>query len=357
MATTTSPPTFNRNDRFEDETDTSSVSGYDSEWTQVSGTEDDGDYPPLTTDSADRRLSRRSTDDTVDGDIWEGFVDENTHSSGNSEDEMLHDVVATLSDVERLEAEAQFDDAIAATHDQTVNEALNSSVIGTLRASRARSLPQSLQSSLMDSQSSRLRLSFPDPLTRAIVGNPTPYDQYESSQVNTIILKSETDTEDDIALSRDSSNFTDIGNASTPHVSKLFDEGMAHPPTIPPDVRPNLTLVLYGSASAPKWQIAERLIRLATGRSIRQLGELSNEHLYEIESDQLGDPSIFVQVLDRTLVKDLVCNGFLPIVHNLCVNSAISRILWRIVMGLHSQSFFYRHNYQQLYQTIPFTCP
>lgn len=305
--TTTTPPLYNRIDRFDDETDTSSVSGYDSEWTQISGTEDDGEASPMTADGGDRALSRETTDENIDGEVWEGFVDEASLSANASEDEMLHDALATLSDVERHEAEAQFDDAIAAAHDQRVNDALNCSVIGTLRATRTRSMPSSLQNSFMDPQT-KLRLSFPDPLIRSVEGMVSPFDNVDSSELDSTVIKTEPE-EGDISFSRDSSNFTDVGCSSTPNVSKSFDEDSIHSSIPPSGVRPHLALVFYGSASAPKWQIGEKLVRLATGRSqFQRIGAHGNTRLYQFDDDVAAAHSLplIIQLVDRTSVKDSV---------------------------------------------------
>ena len=60
-----------RADRFEYETDTSSLSDYDSEWTQVSGAEDDSDFPPLSTASERSASPTGTVDGSINGDVWE----------------------------------------------------------------------------------------------------------------------------------------------------------------------------------------------------------------------------------------------------------------------------------------------
>ena len=71
-----------RAERFEYETDTSSLSDYDSEWTQISGTEDgfdgdgDSDFPPLSASSGRSVSPTGTVDGSVNGDVWEGLVDE-----------------------------------------------------------------------------------------------------------------------------------------------------------------------------------------------------------------------------------------------------------------------------------------
>ena len=68
------PPATTRLERFDDETDSSSVSDYDSEWTQISGADEDH---PAAARRPWRPLSRAGTIDgsVDDDDVWEGFID------------------------------------------------------------------------------------------------------------------------------------------------------------------------------------------------------------------------------------------------------------------------------------------
>jgi len=272
-----------RSDRLDDE-DTSSVSDYDSEWTQVSGTEDEAegesDFLPVSI-HGDRPLSRAGS--SLDGDVWEGFADDVQSHPG---DVTVEPNAAVDVDDDLLQA-----DAVAATEDDVqINSVLNSSLVGTLR-SRARSAAGSLQSSMTESQS-KLRLSFPDPLVRPeeeVIQTSSPVasvagEQFESCSCST---------------DGDSSSFADIGAPSTLIVSETQVEVI---PQEDPASR-LFSIVLYGSAASSKWRIAELIMKAIVQREPQSVSERDGHRIYFY--DELEDltpiKAIHIQVIDRTL--------------------------------------------------------
>ncbi|KAI5122290.1 hypothetical protein M0805_002369 [Coniferiporia weirii] len=243
-------------DRFEYETDTSSLSDYDSEWTQISGTEDDSDFPHHAA-APDRPLSRAGTiDGSIDGDVWEGPAD-GIHCSDELTDETrLVPRVATDEAAERDAQSLSTSVASRIDEDNRINDALNCSVMGTLRASRVRSVTSSLHASLTDSQS-RLRLSFPDPL----VSSRDDLSSGSAPRAGAVTPTSSTDEYCENFTEEASSSFADV-EAPTLVVSEMSDEH-ASAPLIPVPASCILSLVLYGSASLSKWHIAERVMALA----------------------------------------------------------------------------------------------
>lgn len=268
-----------RSERIDDE-DTSSVSDYDSEWTQVSGTEDEGegesDFLPVTL-HGDRPLSRAGS--SVDGDVWEGFADDAQPHPG--------DVTAGPIAMVDVDDELHQSDVVAATEDDLqINSVLNSSLQGTLRSVRARSVGGSLQSSMTESQS-KLRLSFPDPLVRP----------EEVMEISSPVASVSGDQFDSCSTDGDSSSFADIGAPSTLIVSETPDE------VIPEDPASRLlSIVLYGSAASSKWRIAELVMKAIVQREFQSFSETNGHRVYfydELEDLTPVKPT-HIQVIDRT---------------------------------------------------------
>ncbi|THH09162.1 hypothetical protein EW145_g2213 [Phellinidium pouzarii] len=298
---THSPPIPPLAERFEDETDTSSLSDYDSEWTQISGTEDDSDFPPLVATTGRRPSSRAETiDGSVDGDIWEGFAD-GIHLCTSEPSEDVHSQDDSDATHER---DAQSLSASFATTDEDdrINDALNCSVIGTLRASRVRSVASSLHTSLTDTQS-KLRLSFPDPL----VSSRNELDS-DAVQQGALTPTSSTDGHFENFTEEASSSFADV-EAPILDVSGPADED-ASVHSFPVIASCILSLVLYGSAALSKWHIAEKIMSLALqydGKAHLLVEEGTTRCYYFDSRVSVGGPFaraseryVFVQVVDRT---------------------------------------------------------
>lgn len=297
-----SAPMTTRIDRFDDEqTDTSSLSDYDSEWTQISGTEDESDFPHLTAYS-DRPLSRTGTvDDSVDGDVWEGFVEEqSTHL--HEEHERVYPSNAIIEG-EGEQAPRSICTSPVATDDDRINKVLDCSVVSTLRASRARSLASSLHSSLTDSQS-KLRLSFPDPLLRAndeLILDSAPHTDASEFTDASDVLGNKLSIADDLPslLSIEET----VSHVDVTEAPEEFDE----PTGIPENIQCILSIMLYGSASGVKWQAAEKVIKLIlqcdTLSIVRDEGSTARWYTYEFYNiNSVKDDKVppYIRVVDRT---------------------------------------------------------
>ncbi|OCB84683.1 hypothetical protein A7U60_g8203 [Sanghuangporus baumii] len=290
-----------RTDRVEDE-ETSSLSDYDSEWTQVSGAEDDSDYPPLSAVS-DRPLSRVDTfDGSIDGDLWEGLMDGIRRSASQSSDQ-THPSDVDIDATEEVppDSEPLSEDVVSRTHeDDTDNDALDSELIGTLTASRARSASASLRASLSESQS-KLRLSFPDPLSSRELGAKSDH-QDTSAPPSSVEEHCENTTADVV------SSFAEVNLPLTPSDSDPTDEMEATVLPIPASAPCVLLLSLYGSSNSSKWQIAERIMKLILRRAdnARSMIEDGSFRDYYFDSsldaatDTTNEQFIYVRVFDRT---------------------------------------------------------
>ncbi|KAL5504134.1 hypothetical protein ACEPAH_8207 [Sanghuangporus vaninii] len=290
-----------RTDRVEDE-ETSSLSDYDSEWTQVSGAEDDSDYPPLSAVS-DRPLSRADTfDGSIDGDLWEGFMDGIRRSASQSSDQ-THPSDADIDATEEVppDSEPLSEDLVSRTHeDDTDNDALDSELIGTLTASRARSASASLRASLSESQS-KLRLSFPDPLSSRELG--TKSDHQDTSAPPSSVEEHCENTTADVVPS-----FAEVNLPLTPSDSDPSDEMEVTVLPTPASAHCVLLLSLYGSSNSSKWQIAERIMKLILRRTenARSMIEDGSFRDYYFDSsldaatNATNEQFIFVRVFDRT---------------------------------------------------------
>lgn len=290
-----------------DDEDNSSLSDYDSEWTQVSGLEDD-DFPPLSA-ASERSSSRADTiDEGIDVDVWEGLAD-GLHRSFSR----LSDTQCSVDGGATREAltceDTQSLSASVATKfsedDDRVNVALNSSVIGTLRASRTRSASSSLYASLTESQS-KLRLSFPDPLSSS---KDDTGDDHDPQQID---FKSHNLAEDDSKpnITSVASSFSDIEGPATLEASEKSDKNAISTVFQPIPIYASciLSIALYGSASSSKWQIVDRIMSLVlqfndTSPSIVEDG--CNRRYY-FESSVLKNQftslyeQFFVRIIDRT---------------------------------------------------------
>ncbi|KLO17183.1 hypothetical protein SCHPADRAFT_900813 [Schizopora paradoxa] len=280
MVSSTATPMSSRAERLDDE-DTSSVSDYDSEWTQISGTEDEGesDFLPVAV-HGDRPLSRAGS--SVDGDVWEGFTDDAQSHPGDVTVEPI-----AMADVDD---DTHQTDVVAATEDDLqINSVLNSALEGTLRSARARSVGGSLQSSMTESQS-KLRLSFPDPLVRPeeVIQNPSPVASVSGEQF------------DSCSTDGDSSSFADIGAPSTSIVSETTDEVIQGDPA--PPLPPLFSIVLYGSTASPKWRIAELVQKAILQREFQSFSTTKSRRIYHYEELQelTSVKPTHIQVIDRT---------------------------------------------------------
>lgn len=288
----------------QDEDEGSSVSDYDSEWTQV--TEDDSDFPPLSGES-DRPLSRADTaEDSLNGDLWEGITDgddsrtDDVQSLDDSEHENATHIAAEASSAHSLSASV-------ATHrsdEEIENDALNSSVMGTLTASRSRSVASSLHASLTESQS-RLRLSFPDPLTsRDNLDTIATASDAEPSPIDTSAVLC-----DSPEVIKSSSSFETVESPSLMVPSAAARIEVDHVGDIN-EKEIVLDIVLYGSTSPKKWAIACDMMRLALDCDDRPLlvkdddGPACYYHLCASDRSPIAGAfdtqSLFVRVLDRT---------------------------------------------------------
>ncbi|KAL5525791.1 hypothetical protein ACEPAG_7128 [Sanghuangporus baumii] len=290
-----------RTDRIEDE-ETSSLSDYDSEWTQVSGAEDDSDYPPLSAVS-DRPLSRADTfDGSIDGDLWEGLMDGIRRSASQSSNQ-THPSDVDIDATEEVppDSDPLSEDVVSRTHeDDTDSCALDSELIGTLTASRARSASASLRASLSESQS-KLRLSFPDPLSSRELGSKSDHEDTSASP-SSVEEHCENTTADVV------SSFAEVNLPLTPSDSNPPDEMEATVLPISASAPCVLLLSLYGSSSSSKWQIAERIMKLIfrrtdNARSMVEDGSFRDYYFdspLDASTDATNEKFIFVRVFDRT---------------------------------------------------------
>ena len=296
-------------DRLEDE-ETSSLSDYDSEWTQVSGTEDDSDYPPLTAGS-DRPSSRA---DTVDGsiyeDVWEGFID------GASRPAIHSDTEARPQDIDATEGVPPNAQSLStsvtsqASEDAMVNSGLESSLVGTLRASRNRSGSSSLHASLTESQS-KLRLSFPDPLSSREDLDTESVIHDDSSPTSAT-----EETCENVSVEDGTASFAEIEAPSTYITERGTDEHANVSQLVPPSVHCVLSIFLYGSAASLRWQIAERVMFLALQLDVKTASLIDEgqsrcylfDHISLDEKYSKGEQPIFIRLIDRTSnFSDAVC--------------------------------------------------
>lgn len=329
------PPTAmsTRPEHFEDETDASSVSDYDSEWTQISGaaSEDgDSDGGPLTAGS-DRPLSRADTlDGSIDGEIWEGLVDDVASDYGERRlFTRLDELDATQLD--RDSTAQSLSASVIATEDDRVNSALNCSLMGTLRASRIRSAASSLQGSMTESQS-KLRLSFPDPLLKPSDDGTDDHDSDSDrapAEVDSAQDSASDEHYDTFVDSEASHSPADVGIHPTLGISDQHDEEIVpfaeEPPTSPAAPKSSavcaLNLILYGSASSSKWAVAEKILKLAL--HIDFLAPFEDEgglrrYVLSTNSEDIdsttNELTSYAQVVDRTLVEyKMVCNSHILI--------------------------------------------
>lgn len=313
-----SPPSTamsTRYEHFEDETDASSVSDYDSEWTQISGAEDgDSDGAPLTGGS-DRPLSRDGTlDGSIDGDVWEGIVDESASEYGEHREFTRLDELDATQDHRDSTAQSLSASAIA-TEDDRVNTALDCSLMGTLRASRIRSASASLQGSMTESQS-KLRLSFPDPLLR-------PTDDSSDSDpapVTDDSVQETSDTLNEKNLSESEASSSPVVVEKPPTLGSAEEQieetksesvpELPTPPLVPPTTPTNsicvISIVLYGSASLSKWSVAEKILKLALQIDFlptpSQQCEGVRRYILTQSLDSLASPEpvSYAQIVDHT---------------------------------------------------------
>ncbi|KAH8118018.1 hypothetical protein DFH11DRAFT_872578 [Phellopilus nigrolimitatus] len=266
----------------------------------------DSDFPPHSAFSHRPSSRAGNIDGSVDEDIWEGFADGMHRSPSESSDERRSvDVDATNAAAEQDTHSLSTSIATRADEDNRINNALNCSVMGTLRASRVRSASSSLHASLTESQS-KLRLSFPDPLLR-------PENDTESDMALQADSSSQNGTTDEhcenIAVEDASSSFADIEAPSMLDVSEVIYEDTSSPPVQTDHASCLLSLVLYGSASLSKWQIAERILTLTLqyeGESPFIVEEGTTRRYY-VDSTLVkaaihaaSEQSLYVRVVDRT---------------------------------------------------------
>lgn len=292
-----SSPTY----RIDDE-DTSSLSDYDSEWTQVSGMEDD-DFPPLSA-ASDRSSSHTDiVDGNLNGDVWEGLADGLHRISSR-----LSEIPSSVDDDATRELTSEDARSLGASVATKVNEdddrvsvALNSSVVGTLRASRTRSASSSLHASLTESQS-KLRLSFPDPLTSS-------KDEIVDESDPRPLLKDQNNI-DDPYTSSVSSSFTDIEGPATLEASEKSDKSAVSTNYQPIPIYASciLSIIIYGSASSSRWQIVDKVLSLVLQYRgpVPAFVEDGCSRRYYYEASVLRIPGasqgeqLFVRIIDRT---------------------------------------------------------
>ncbi|KAI0955831.1 hypothetical protein AcV7_006394 [Taiwanofungus camphoratus] len=229
--------------------DTDSVAGFDD-----SDREDANGRPPS-------RRSFSSTDSSRDGEVqgWEGLAEE-----ASDEPHVLRASLFTEPPPISTRTAALVSDAVSSQpadedpeEEQRVKDALDQSMMSTLSSSRSNSLAGSHTSIV---QSRDLRLSFPDPLTssRDELLN-TSYEDVSPSDADMPPSDAGLDTH---APATDSDVTTylaptaaDPGSLAIPAVPQ-DDASDAEPVTISPD----LYIVLYGSSSAMKWSLIDKLL-------------------------------------------------------------------------------------------------
>ena len=267
--------------RIEDDTETSSISDYDSEWTHISQSEDENEHHHPTSPTDDSASHVETDTDSV-GDRWEGLA---SQSFVESPTDLPDDSEPLLSSSE-IQGNSSYEE-----DNQMVNAGLDCSVTSTLEAQRSRSAQSSLPSSMM---SSKLKLSFPDPLLRSAEAIRSP------PVVDNQLLE----------VSKNAFSWThaDLGSSSTPEVSAVLET--VQNDTQAPDIIYNLSLVLYGSSTASKWSIAEKVlsILLPQGQCVMEedtaLARVYRSEVYSPGNQADADP--LIHVVDQTLGVDKV---------------------------------------------------
>ncbi|OSX57752.1 hypothetical protein POSPLADRAFT_1067785 [Postia placenta MAD-698-R-SB12] len=283
----------------------------DSDWLDIASSRA-SDTDSVAGFSSDRDLDARpssrqsfnSNGSSRDSDVhaWVGLADDLPDESPRLPLSLTARSVAYNSDLAPLIPDEQ--ETEDHEEEQRVKAALDQSMMSTLSATASRSNSNSLNASLSSIVQSRdLRLSFPDPLTssRDALLN-TSYD-HVVDHIDADVLPS---------MTADSVPETDPAPTTA-------DPGAHATPVVPEDdtceaaISPDFYIVLYGSSSAVKWSLIDKLLeRAAKGQGLtltsKIVGLIDGYVRFLSASD--SSHNRVVSVLDRTEVLSADDVGF-----------------------------------------------
>ncbi|TDL25866.1 hypothetical protein BD410DRAFT_784901 [Rickenella mellea] len=284
--------------RFEDDADSSSVSDYDSEWTQVSQSEDESDIP-LFGGTTDGSVSQFDSD-SLDGDAWEAMSDGLPETAGVANEQVFATAAIATSALDSGLDHSLPPEQPVIEDDRQMMAALDNSLSGTLECARTRPSACTPDGSMMESQS-KLRLSFPDPLFRSTEDISRSYETVKTPRKKATSLP---DSSVD-ALSTDTpmSASMDTGLSPTPDVADSVAEETPQN-SIHSDFSLCFSISLYGFHQKSCWDIAEKLLELAFPADDVAMFSEDNEHtrIYRVHSIR---PSValwrHVKIINRPL--------------------------------------------------------
>ncbi|PCH42173.1 hypothetical protein WOLCODRAFT_137744 [Wolfiporia cocos MD-104 SS10] len=284
----------------------------DSDWLDIASSRASGDtdFDSDREDSAySRPLSSRSSNDgssrASEVHAWEGLIDEPAEEAADQtftvETPLITRSTALSSDSTAPVLAAQ-DEPEDPEEERRVKDALDQSMMSTLSSSRSNSLNAS---SIVHPRD--LRLSFPDPLvsSRETLLNTSYEDVSRPLEADSL------DTDASIpAPDPDAAPAADPGAHAMPAVPEDEDEDAA-------TVRTDFHIVLYGTSSAVKWSLIDKLLeKAAQGRGLRLTSKifgLTDGYVRFLSSDE-GRVSRTVSVIDRTnLLQADDASSFIPL--------------------------------------------
>ncbi|EED84291.1 predicted protein [Postia placenta Mad-698-R] len=283
----------------------------DSDWLDIASSRA-SDTDSVAGFSSDRDLDARpssrqsfnSNGSSRDSDVhaWVGLADDLPDESPRLPLSLTARSVAYNSDLAPLIPDEQ--ETEDHEEEQRVKAALDQSMMSTLSATASRSNSNSLNASLSSIVQSRdLRLSFPDPLTssRDALLN-TSYD-HVVDHIDADVLPS---------MTADSVPETDPAPTTA-------DPGAHATPVVPEDdtceaaISPDFYIVLYGSSSAVKWSLIDKLLeRAAKGQGLTLTSKivgLIDGYVRFLSASDTSHNRV-VSVLDRTEVLSADDVGF-----------------------------------------------
>lgn len=287
--------------RIDDDGDTSSISDYESEWTQISQSGDESDASPYRVADTDESSSHRDVD-SVDGFDWMGEPDE----PGPESSVIREHIELTLPPPVAADEMPRAISPVASVHedDLRLNEALDASMASTLEVARSRLTSPTPDDALTASQS-RLRLSFPDPLMRSNEDISRSYEDVDTTQ-SMVATPNTSDQEGDITFPDTSSATVDPGFTPTPAATSDVHEVTAS--TVPINYRVIASIVLYGYKSQKRWSVAESVARMAFHVDHEAIVCKGNTRAYAAE--HVGSVAEAVQIIDHTGTSHLVSRKF-----------------------------------------------
>ena len=220
----------------------------DSDWLDMASSRGDGDsiaaFDSDHEDADGRPVSRRSyssiassRDEVIEG--WEGLIED-------SSDEIPLADVDEVPTIARVATDGVKEDAPPASvpeddpEDERVKAALDQSMMSTLSSSRPNSLANSVQTSVVHSTRS-LRLSFPDPTTSQLRSLTTSYEELSHAEADV----STSDAVIEVTSAESTADSGDLITSDGP-VNEALGSGFV--PNRPSTLKPDCSIVLYGSS-------------------------------------------------------------------------------------------------------------